>query len=340
MTEGVGLVAVNTRFKSRPVTGVERVAQELLTRLPSFLDSPVVELAPRRGADGMRGHLWEQVVLPVRFRSSHAAVLVSLCNFGPLSVSPQVVLLHDVAPFLVPDSFGARYAALAKTLQMRLARRATLATVSEQSRRDIASVLGLSPDSIAIVPPAAAAPFRRDDAGPDGTNCLFVGGHDTRKNLPFLLELWPLVHRRTGAWLDVVARSRSKTLRSGQSGTSEGIVWHWDIDDATLAGLYRKAKLIVSPSRYEGFGLPLLEAMSCGTPFLSTSVGAAPELAVDPDQQLLPLSREQWVDRLVQMLTRDMSDLRRASHAKAAEWTWERSTQQLAAAVVRASAAR
>jgi glycosyltransferase involved in cell wall biosynthesis len=247
------------------------------------------------------------------------------------------VLLHDVAPFVMPEMFSGRYTAVARTVQRRLARRARIATVSERSRRDIATVLGLDADRVDVVPPAVGRTFRQADAGTDGANCLFVGGHDPRKNLPFLLQVWPLVHRRTGAILDVVARSRSSTLRTPDAAEVPGVTWHRDITDTDLARLYRNAKMVVSPSRYEGFGLPLLEGMASGTPFLSTDVGAAPELAVAPDDQLLPLEVEAWQERLISLLQRDLGDLRRASHAKASQWTWERSAERLAATVAAAS---
>jgi glycosyltransferase involved in cell wall biosynthesis len=313
------------------------VAHELADRLPTILDGPVVELAPAQGKGVMRGHLWEQCVLPRAFRRSGAEVLISLCNFGPTTVSPQVVLLHDVAPFVMPEMFSGRYTAVARTIQRRLARQARIATVSEQSRRDIAAVLGLDADRVDVVPPAVGTTFRQADAGTDGANCLFVGGHDPRKNLPFLQQVWPLVHRRTGAILDAVARSRSSTLRAPDATEMPGVVWHRDISDTDLARLYRDAKMVVSPSRYEGFGLPLLEGMASGTPFLSTAVGAAPELAVAPDEQLLPLEVEVWQKRLISLLQRDLGDLRRASHAKASHWTWERSAERLAATVDAAS---
>jgi glycosyltransferase involved in cell wall biosynthesis len=327
-------VAVNGRYASRPVTGVERVAHELVMRLPASLESPSLDvLAPSRPVDGVRGHAWEQLVLPGRFHRSQADVLLSLCNFGPVRVSRQILLLHDAAPFLLPDTFDRRYAAAAKLIQRRLARRCRLATVSEHSRRDIASIFGLDPALVALVPPAVGPPFLHAEPGEDSGGCVFVGGHDKRKNLDFLLAMWPTVHAETGATLDVVGRSDSATLDRTRTRAVEGVRWHSDPPDEALASLFRSSRLLLSPSRYEGFGLPLLEAMACGTPFLATPTGAAEELAVEPDEQLLPLDHGEWTARIVNWLRRDLRPVRAASRERARAWTWESSASRLATLV-------
>ena len=323
-------VAVNGRFTRRPVTGVERYASEITLRLCTSPNAECTVLAPRREMSGVAGHLWEQTVLPVNFRRSGAQVLLSLCNVGPVSVATQLVVIHDVAPFLHPKTFTKGYGTQVRALQRMLARRCTIATVSERSRRDLARVLGLDPERIALVPPAVGAPFTAPAAGAGGRRCVFVGGHDERKNLGFVLSLWSEVHRRTGLQLDVVARRTSATVRSGgQAGDVPGVRWHLDPDDEKLAALYGKALCVLSPSRYEGFGLPLLEGMACGTPFLATDTGAAAELAVDPDEQLLPLDARAWTRRLAHWGNGDPPHIREASRLHAQRWSWDRSAAAL-----------
>ncbi len=233
-------VAVNARFRQRPVTGVERVAGELLARLPDALGrvarADLVELAPQRPGHGVRGHAWEQLQLPQEFRRSRAQVLLSLCNLGPVRVREQVVLIHDVAPFRLPAAFTTAYGAQVRAVQRMLARRCTIATVSEHSRRELATVLSLDPQRIAIVPPAVGPGFRAGSRAGHGGYCLFVGGHDHRKNLEFLLRLWPQVVERTGLELHVVSRSSTGTLRGGAPNAGvAGVRRHLDPDDDGLA---------------------------------------------------------------------------------------------------------
>lgn len=328
--------AVNARFLKRAVTGVERLAHELVARLPAALDvAELPMLTPPAGwSTGVRGHLWEQAALPRAFRDSRAQVLVSPCNVGPVAVRRQVVIVCDVAPFLAPSTFSRAYGLQVRAVERALARSCTLATISEHSRRDIGRVLGLDPADVHLVPPAVGPPFTETVGTGAGDYCLTVGGHDERKNVQFLLDLWPAVHARTGLQLRVVSRSSSTTVRAGQQVAPAGVTWEYDPDDERLAALYADARCVLSPSRYEGFGLPLLEGIATGTPFLATDTGAAAELAVRPDQQLLPLDAAQWQQRLVEWAAADLTRLRSDCRDHAARWTWERSAAALAAAVV------
>jgi glycosyltransferase involved in cell wall biosynthesis len=327
-------VAVNARYAGRPVTGVERYADELVSRLRARLGADCQMLQPHGAAAGVRGHLWEQLVLPADFRGCGADVLISLCNLGPVAVRRQLVVIHDVAPFLLRDAFTPAYGMQVRAVQRALARRGCrIATVSQRSRRDLAAVLDVDPAHVALVPPAVGPPFAADDPGSGGQRCVFVGGHDERKNLGFLLALWPQVHKRCGLELHVVGRSGSATTRAGSTTTTPGVSWHFDPTDAELADQYRSALCVLSPSRYEGFGLPLLEGMACGTPFLASDAGAAAELAVDPDEQVLPLAADVWIQRLEQWATSDPAALRAASLERSRQWSWDSSADALLEAV-------
>lgn len=322
-------VLLNGRYRGRPVTGVERYADELLAELRRS-GVAVEVIAPARPVSGPLGHAWEQVVLPARARGRGS--LLSLCNFGPVAVADQLVVIHDVAPFLHPDGYAPAYVAAARRIQSRLARRCRVATVSERARADLADVLHVDAAEVAIVPPAVGAPFAPGDAdrgGGRGHHCVVVGGHDPRKNVGFLLELWPEVHRTSGLELVVVGRGTSSTLHGGSHARPAGVRWVTDPDDVALAELYRTSRAVLSPSRYEGFGLPLLEAMACGTPFLATDTGAAAELAIDPDQQLLPLAPDAWIERLRAWAIADLEPLAAAGLARAGTRTWQASADAL-----------
>lgn len=321
-------IVVNGRFTTRPVTGVERYAHSLVDALRRRGEDVRVLRPPSRVLGrGAAGHLWEQAVLPSMVPDGHGPLL-SLCNFGPVRLREQVVVLHDVAPFLLPEAYGRGYVAAARLLQPRLARSCRVATVSRRARDDLARTFSLDPADIHVVPPAVGAPFAPADVE-HGRYCVFVGGHDPRKNLELLLRIWPTVRRQLGLELLVVGRRRSSTLRDAAAAEVDGTRWVRDADDHDLARLYRGALCVLSPSRYEGFGLPLLEAMACGTPFLATDTGAARELAPDPERQLLPPEPDQWLKRLRDWCTSDLDDLRRAGLAAAAERTWERSAVAL-----------
>ncbi|MGH9168502.1 MAG: glycosyltransferase, partial [Acidimicrobiia bacterium] len=131
------------------------------------------------------------------------------------------------------------------------------------------------------------------------------------------------------------ARSASRPHRSAPTPETPGLRLHDDLDDRGLADLYAGALCLLSPSHYEGFGLPLLEAMATGTPFLAAEAGAAPELAVEASQ-ILPLEAQAWVEALRSWSSADLGDLRRAVRGRAHAHSWDRSAALLAASVRRA----
>lgn len=347
-------IVLNGRFLAMPVTGVQRYARQLARhrlgrcadeisvivppgrRLPLTDDVPNV--TPGRRVSGVAGHWWEQARLPRLVGSDE--LLVSLANWGPVAVSAQVVAILDTAPFRVPRAYSPGYRLAVRGLQRRLAHRAQrIVTLSEEMRTDLVQVLDVKPDRVDVVPPGVASGFFAEDIlAPDRRrHFVFVGMHDTRKNLSFLLDLWGEVHAATGCELHVVGRSHSRPHRQSGSVAGSGVMVHVDAEDDALLRLYRRAHAVLAPSSFEGFGLALLEGMAAGTPFLATNTGAAAELAVEPDAQVLPLQRRIWIERLVDWAGADLSDLARRGRELARRYTWEESARRLGEAIGRAA---
>lgn len=314
-------LAVNARFRTRPVTGVERFAAETIARLSETEGfESLVEIAPQREArdlGGARGHLWEQCVLPRRL--ARDAPLLSPCNTGPLAVARQLVVIHDAAVWDCPEGFSVPFRLAYQALLPRLARRAAaVATVSAFSRARLAPRLGIPEERIALLGNAAASVFApvgeeapedpgapgtapasghassrgegRDDAA-EGSVFLCVGSLDPRKNLPRLVEAWRSLLDRgrlpRGARLRFAGGVNPRNFSPSDRPAGEGIEWLGRIDDASLARHYRAADAFVFPSLYEGFGLPPLEAMACGCPVLLSRAASLPEVggpAYDPGE--------------------------------------------------------
>jgi glycosyltransferase involved in cell wall biosynthesis len=348
------IVAVNGRFLTMETSGVQRYAREILGRLVGRLEADLRVIVPPdrvfEGEDpaladsatssawhGAGGHRWEQIVLPRLARRSNADLLWSPCNWGPLAVHRQVPVVHDIAPLKTPEYFTPAYRALARVLTGTIVRRALLVvTPSRSVRVDLRQRFALGEEEVEVVPPGIGPPF--DSAPLDdldsrpGTYCLLVGAHDARKNVEFVLDLWPEVRARTGLELHVT-RQRLVTTRRQLAVTSSarsGVVVHFDPTDAELATLYANALCLLLPSKYEGYGLPLLEAMAVGTPFLATDVGAAGELAPDPERQVLPLDPELWRRQLEEWHEAGLGGLRDASARRARSQTWEAAAAQTA----------
>ena len=188
-------IAINTRVLAHPTTGVERYLIELLARM----GPDIYQCAPHSALGGVKGHAWEQLVLPAKLRGR---LLFSPCNTGPLAVANQVVTIHDVAALDHPEWLNAKFALWYRWLTLRLARRVKhIIAVSEFTRDRIVAHTGVSAEKITVIPngvDARFAPMAPDaiDAAlaplalPSRKYILAVGSIEPRKNLPRLLEAW------------------------------------------------------------------------------------------------------------------------------------------------------
>jgi glycosyltransferase involved in cell wall biosynthesis len=192
---------------------------------------------------------------------------------GPVrSRVPLVVTVHDLAVLRHPEAFNRwtrTYSPRVVPRVLRAARR--VIAVSEFTRRELVDLLGVPGDRIRVVPNGVADEFTRDGPAEQGEYVLAVGTLEPRKNLDRLVEAL----RRTDTELRIVgARGWGKVDMGGN-----GVRWLGEVSDAELARLYRGAACVAYPSLYEGFGIPVLEAMACGAPVVTTRGTAMEEVA-------------------------------------------------------------
>lgn len=349
------LLAVNGRYLTQPVTGVQRYAREIVDRLADasgwqirviIPPDRVVDLQPGESAPaelderwwGGKGHLWEQRTLPRLFRRSGAELLLSPAGWGPLLLRRQLVVIFDLHPLMHPAYFVKGFVwwtRLATPFLTHIPRR--VAVISDHVGHQVESRLRVDGGRIDVVPPAVGPPFLDWPLGdltdqPKGY-CLFVGGDKEQKNLAFVLGFWPEVHRRLG--LELVVTERSVGSRVSTTVVDPpGVRRIADPSDDELARLYAGALCLLWPSMAEGYGIPLLEAMACGTPFLSADVGAARALAVEPGQ-VRALDPKLWMEQLTAWKQDGTADLRRRGADAAKSATWERSADAMVSALTR-----
>ncbi len=324
-------VAINGRAAVRSqIGGVERLARELALRLPRLRPERYRVIEPPDWLAHRAGHVWEQAVLPARCWGCE--LIYSPANLAPLASRRNAVVIHDVAALRHPEAYSRAYVAYQRRMLPLLARRArVLITVSEFSRGELVEVLGARPEAVNVVPGGVDERFAPDlDAGParralglDGPYVLTVGTVSTRKNLGVLEQVGRAL-RRQGVEL-VLAGSNRGYLRSGEVPLRRlGYV-----EESLLPGLYAGAQAVVMPSRYEGFGLPCLEAMACGVPVVCSTRGALPEtcggaaLLVDPDNP------SQFGDAVLAVLgdERLRARLIAAGRERAALFSWARTAE-------------
>ena len=322
-----GPVAIDARAAIRPeLGGVERWARELAVRLPALRRETYVVLRPPPALAHRAGHAWEQLVLPVRAARLGARALLCPANLAPIAYGRTVVVIHDAAPLRHPGWYSPAYARWQRLVLPAIARRARrVITVSEFSRRELHELLGVD---AAVVPggvderfsPSADPGPARRALGLDRPYVLCVASHTARKNLAALV---PAARTLAADGIELVVAGGHRPQFAREAGLDAlRLLGH--VDDALLPGLYAGAEAFALPSRYEGFGLPVLEAMASGAPVVAAAAGALPEtcagaaVLAEPDGEAFAAA--------LGALLRDPAErerLRAAGLARAAAFSWD-----------------
>jgi glycosyltransferase involved in cell wall biosynthesis len=285
---------------------------------------------------------WEQFALPLALRRagvtvSHGAAY-AMPRFAPV---PSVVTVHDLSFFRVPSAFPAAQGAyLRRTLRHSVRHAAAMIAVSEFTRRELMSMLGADPARIHVVPnglddhfkpaPPAACTLFRAQAGLPERYILSVGTIQPRKNLGLLLEAYAALRQRLPDAPDLVVAGApgwgdsALAERAGALGIASHVHLPGFVSADDLPLLYAAATVFALPSRYEGFGLPVLEAMACGIPTVVASGSSLTEVAGDAALVAGPDDVASWVDALYTLLhdPARAARLAAAGQRQAARFTW------------------
>jgi glycosyltransferase involved in cell wall biosynthesis len=337
------LVAIDARAAVRRETGgVERVAREMAARLPALRPDRYVVMRPRPRLAHRAGHAWEQFALPLLAR--RADLLYCPANLAPLASRRNAVVIHDLAALAQPEWYGRTYGAWQRLGLPQIARRARLVlTVSRFAKGEIVERLGIPEDKVAVVPNGVSDAFdpsvdpepARAALGLDRPYVLALATRSARKNLAVLGEAAAAL-RELGIEL-VSAGGGRGYLRGAEQPPGRQLGY---VPEHLLPGFYAGARAFAMPSLYEGFGLPCLEAMACGTPVVAADRAALPETCGEAALLADPEDPEAFAAALVLAATdeAERARLMGAGRERAAVFTWDRTAELTDAALAAALA--
>jgi glycosyltransferase involved in cell wall biosynthesis len=321
----------------------DRRAAEVLP--PALTLRPLPRWAARRSGR----ILWEQLLLPPALRRDGAALLHSPAYAMPLACpAPAVVTVHDLSFFHLPETFPRVQGAYLRRATRRAARHAAaLIAVSDFTRRELERLLGADPARVFVVPngiqpgcrplpPEAVAAFSARSGLPEQF-VLTLGTLQPRKNVATLLRAYAELTRRMGDRLPALViagapgwgRSDLPALIEAL-GLRERVILAGYVPPEDLPALYNAALLLAYPSRYEGFGLPVVEAMACGTPVVLADATSLPEVGGEAALRVPPEDVAGWAAAMATVLADPAraADLRAAGLRQATRYSWSRAAQE------------
>jgi len=321
------------------------------------IDSPAASISFHQVDQSSRRNLaklrFEQQLFPAA-AARFGADLIHVPYWGnPFrSAVPIVVTIHDLIPLIIPAYRGKMSARLYTSLVAASARGASAAiTDSEASRRDILEHLKLPPERVTSILLAAGDQYTPE---PDNQHdqavrerfdlpddyVLYLGGYDVRKNIPTLLKAYTYLQKSTDSDLPLILAGRRPEKKSPRFTDVAGLIDEMGLHDSVRPigwidsedspSLCRMARCLVYPSHYEGFGLPPLEAMACGTPVVAANTSSLPEVIGDAGFLIEPDDARGIAGAILAILNQPnlAQSLREKALAQARRFTWEKTAAE------------
>jgi glycosyltransferase involved in cell wall biosynthesis len=334
-------IIINGQFLPQRVTGVQRCAREIISQLDRQNVTYNWVHPPHQLKSGVLRQLWMQMVMPLNIPDD--SILWSPTNIGPVYCKNQVLTLHDLSDQIHPEWFEKKYVAWRRFILPKLLRHIQkIITVSEFSKETILTRFPAAKGKVEVIYNGVRADhfYPRSDEEIEHLRgqfslkkpfILIVGSLDPRKNIHGLIKAW---HKLPAFYQDemelVITGGTNKRLafKLGKN-KYKNIRFTGYVNDEQLPVLYSAAKLFVYPSLFEGFGLPVLEAMACGTPVITSNNTSLKEVA-GPAVTVNPYSINEISDAILSLVKSTACE-EKMSHTGiewASRFTWEKAAQE------------
>jgi glycosyltransferase involved in cell wall biosynthesis len=360
----ISTILINGRFLTKAVTGVQRYAFELLSQMDILLEEPeyrglrLICLAPPelavfpawknlaiRRVGRNRGNLWEQIDLPLHLQGN---LLFSPANTGPFYVANQVLTFHDASTFAVPEAYSLAFRAKYWFIFKNLVRTARLIlTDSRFSQQELARYLRVPAERFLVIP-LGGDHFQAIQPDP-----AILQKHGLSPKAFFLTVASQSRHKNFGHVLAALQMVKSGIACAAVGGSFQQVFQHNGkleaktlppnfhalgyVSDHQLKALYENALGYIFPSLYEGFGLPVLEAMSCHCPVLCSTAAALPEVGGEAVLYFDPLDTKSLAAVIERFLPDQAlrADLQARGYEHARQFTWEKTARETLNALIR-----
>jgi len=318
-------------FEFTVFTGGEREGYEHITEVPVEMSGTVDRV------------LWDTVKFARRARSAGVDA-IHTPDKGPLVNSdvPMVATVHDILPYLYPEERplpNRKYWQLSLKRQIRFSE--VVITVSQSTKEDVVELFDVDPDRVHVTPlgtdfsPPSTEAVQRViwdlEIPSDGFRVLYVGNYNDRKNVGRIVDACRQVSGEFDDLQLLLAGSNPpESQLSGLAGEfQDKITFLGYVSDEDLEALYGAADLFVYPSAYEGFGLPVLEAMACGTPVITSNTSSLPEVVGEAGLTVDPENLTELSNAIERIYTSDQlrRDMRTDGLQRAEKMTWKNTAQ-------------
>jgi glycosyltransferase involved in cell wall biosynthesis len=359
-----GGVGINASIIGESPTGLGLYASNLIRALDELRDdlrvytscpAPLGALRARirpltplvRPERGLRGHfarmIWVQTALRFRVRAAGLGVLLNTVPEAILGCHvPQVTVVHDLLPLFFPAEYPRQQYYFRSFVPRVLRSSQVIVADSESTRQDIIQGYRIAPERVTVIYPGydpvtyCTNGLAPSPAAAEESYLLYVGNLLPHKNLLNLLDAFAILRRRRGARLVIrgdgqPAYARAVRERVETLGLAAAVSFQGYAAGSELRDLYARAACLVLPSLREGFGLPVLEAMACGTPVITSSSSSLPEVGGDAALRVDPYEAVDLSDAMYRVLTD--ADLREDLRERGLKWvrgfSWRRTAEQM-----------
>lgn len=303
---------------------------------PPNLDLSQITVACAPG----RQKVWEAWVLPRLIKEYPIELYHATQNYGiPKIKMPTILTLYDIIPLVLQGYYTATFSSRVERVLYRyfiwqsIRRSSAVITISEASKNDIVRIFPDALHKIISIPLAAdkAPDVKKLPVLPEiqiNPYLLYFGGFEQRKNVELLLASFSSIATRFPETRLILVGKKNQYYHDHLQGYNEtpGVFFTGYLDRPTLDSLIAHATMAIYPSRYEGFGLPILEAMRFGTPVVTSNVSSLPEIAHDAAELIDPDSQQQLTGAILKLLANASyrKELGLRGKRRASEYTWEK----------------